>query len=111
MPINIDKRPVNLKMQLLLSVQRALLDEIDLNLRSVQLDWDEEKEAIYLYFYFDKGLTSENTASASCVAGEVSGDFSSDVEVIEKCIQIDFPNELPSHALCAFRRKEICSVL
>jgi hypothetical protein len=106
MPILIDQRPVNLQIQLLLSTQRALLDQVEPNLRSVQLDWDDSKEVIYLYFYFDKEVTSENRVSASCIAGEIAGDFSSSVEVLEKCTRIDFPNEIPSHKLFAFRRKE-----
>ena len=106
MPIKIDQRPNNIKTQLLLSVQRALLDEVETNLRAVQIDWNEEIETIHLYFYFDKKITPENTNSASCVAGEVSGDFFPTVQVIEECIQLDSPQKIPSHKLVAFRRKE-----
>lgn len=106
MPIKIDQRQVNIKIQLQLSVQRALLDEVDANLRTVQIDWDDEKETIYLYFYFDKEVTHENKNSASCVAGEVAGDFLPSVQVIEECIQLDIPQKIPAQKLVAFRRKE-----
>ena len=106
MPIKIDQKQINIKTQLLLSVQRALLDEVDANLRAVQIDWNEEKEIIYLYFYFDKKITSENTNSASCVAGEVSGDFLPAVQVIEECILLDSQKKIPPQKLVAFRRKE-----
>lgn len=106
MPIYIDKQYLSLQMQLLLSVQRALLNEVDNNLRSVQIDWDDESQIIYLFFYFDKKVTEKNSNSASCVAGEIAGDFLSTVNVIEKCIRVDCPNEIPSHALTAFKRKE-----
>jgi hypothetical protein len=91
---------------LLLSVQRALWDEISPSLRAVKIDWDEKEWAIYLFFYFDGQITKENTHSASCVAGEVAGDFSTEMEVVEKCIQVDFPQEIPSQRLIAFLRKE-----
>ena len=106
MPIIIDKKLITLESQLLLSVQRALLDEIDPNLRAVKIDWDETKEIIYLYFYFDGLITPENLNSASCAAGETAGDFLPEVRVIENCIRVDSPKEIPSHKLVAFRRKE-----
>lgn len=106
MPIKIDERPVNLRMAILLSAQRALLGEIDANLRSVQIDWDEEKGIIYLFFYFDREITPENTNSASCVAGEVAGDFHNDVSVKEQSIRLDSPTKYPDHKLIAFTRKE-----
>ncbi len=106
MPIKIDKQVMSLQSQLLLSVQRALLDEIDSNLRAVKINWDETKEIIYLYFYFDGQITNENINSASCVAGEVAGDFLPEVEVVENCTRVDSPKETPSQKLIAFRRKE-----
>ena len=106
MPIEIDKMMVNLLIQIKISLQMALLDEVDSNLRSVGIDWDEAKESIYLFFYFDGELTPENTSSANCVAGEFSGDFQPSVQVIEKCIRLDFPENSPSHKLVAYRRKE-----
>ena len=107
MPIKIDTRPINLKIQLLLSVQRGLLDEVAPNLRSVQIDWNEENETIFLYFYFDGEITPDNFHSASCVAGEVAGDFQPSVTVVEKCIRMDFPKETPFYKLVAYRRKEL----
>ncbi len=107
MPIEIDKRMINLEQQLLLSTQRALLDEVDSNLRSVGVDWDEASESIYLFFYFDGQLTPENTSSANCVAGEFSGDFQPSVQVVEKCIRLDFPENVPFHKLVVYRRKEL----
>ena len=102
----IDKRLINIEQQLLLSLQRALLGEVNYNLRSIGVDWDEKTESIFLFFYFDGELTSKNTSSANCVAGELSGDFQPTVQVIEKCIRVDAPKSLPNHKLIAYRRKE-----
>ncbi len=109
MGVEIDKMYIELPSFILLSVQRALLDEIDPNLRAVKIDWDEENSIIHLHFYYDNKITDENNESASCVAGEVAGDFSLNTRVLEHCIHLDFPNELPDHKLVAYRRKEIFS--
>jgi hypothetical protein len=107
MLLDFEKRSISLEVKLLLSVQRALWDEIDSNLRAVKINWNDADEIIYLFFYFDKKVTAENTDSASCVAGEVAGDFPPEVQVVESCIHIDFPEEIPFQRLTAFLRKEL----
>ncbi len=59
----------------LLSIQKALLDEIVPHLRAVQVDWNLSNE-IVLYFFFDE-LASDN-------------DFEGIVLVAKK-MQVDFP--------------------
>jgi len=109
MPIEIDVRPTNLKIELLLSVQRALLDEIDPNLRSVQIDWDDENEIIYIFFYFDGIISSENTNSASCIAGEVAGDFLPTVKIIEKMHSFRCSARTPFSYTNCLSKKGTCS--
>ncbi|MCB1106785.1 MAG: hypothetical protein KDK76_01655 [Chlamydiia bacterium] len=89
-----------------LSLQRALLCEVSPNLRMVTYDWDEGKQIIHIYFYFDGEVSDDNFDSAICVGGEVAGDFSEDIEVEEHCIQLDFPGRLPQDKPSVYRRKE-----
>lgn len=100
-----EKYTLNIKIRL--SLQRALLCEVDSNLRMVSADWDDKNKKIVLFFYFDGEISDDNKASASCVGGEVSGDFDEDVQIVEKCIRLDLPQQLPlSHMCTAYRRRE-----
>lgn len=89
-----------------ISLQNALLDKVPSNLRMVAVDWDDVKNKIYIYFYFDKYITGKNEDSAHSVAVIVSNDFDGETEVLEKCIRLDFPERLPFHMSNIFRRNE-----
>lgn len=89
-----------------LSLQRALLCEVSPNLRMVTYDWDEGKQVIHIYFYFDGKISDDDFDSTNCVGGEVVGDFPDHVQVEEHCIQLDFPERLPQDKPSVYRRKE-----
>lgn len=80
--------------------------EIAENLRSVRFDWAINEESITIYFYFDGVITDDNRDSASCVGGEVTGDFDENVLIREECIRLDFPEKIPDHMDIVYFRKE-----
>jgi hypothetical protein len=94
-----------LDIALRLSLQRALLCEVSPNLRMVGIDWDDKNNTIFIYFYFDNMISDENRDSTNSIAAEVGGDFD-ETQVVEKCIQLDFPLKLPKHTYTIYRRKE-----
>lgn len=94
------------KIKAALSLQRALLCEVSAHLRMAAFSLNEEENIIFVHFYFDGEITDEDLDSASCVTGEVSGDFDEETQVIEKCIRLDFPERLPTHMYTVYRRKE-----
>lgn len=107
MGINFDKnKKYTLTVAVMLSLQRALLCEVSSHLRMVAFNLNEEENVIFVYFYFDGEITDEDLDSASCITGEVSGDFDSETQVLEKCIQLDFPERLPTHMYTVYRRRE-----
>lgn len=106
MPLNHIRGVYNLRTVILMSLQRALLGEVSANLRSVKVDWDENKEKIDIFFYFDKEVTEDNRLSASCVAAEFSGDFGENTQIVEHCLHVDSPHKTSAHVAVAYERKE-----
>ena len=101
-----NEKQYSLVTALLLSLQRALLCEVTPNLRMVGLEWDDQGKKVFITFYYDGEITDAELDSASCVAGEVYGDFGEDTQVIEKCVRLDYPARLPFHTQSVYHRKE-----
>ncbi len=89
----------DLRVRVLLSLQRALLGEVTPNLRGVTCSWDQS--LIRISALFDGKVSEENRESMECVATEVMSDFP-DFQVILECQRLDVPEPLSSHALMAW---------
>ncbi len=107
MNIKFNSGPRTLRAVIMLSLQNALLGEIDENLRQVSVEWSEEEKRINIYFYYQGEISEENCSSANCIGGMVSGDFDEDTEVVENCIRLDAPEDIPQHMDIAYLRKEL----
>ena len=98
-----------IRAQLLLSVQRALLDAVPAGLRSVTCDW--EGTEIKLRFLFHGEVTEDDEESARIVGTEVISDFASPWVISEEVERLDYPSDRRTRALslCAYDRKETAS--
>ena len=98
------KYPLNVTIRL--SLQRALLCEVSKNLRMVAYESNEEERLIIVYFFFDENITEENKESVNSILAEFSGDFDEKMQIIDRCIRLDYPKKLPMYACTIYRRKE-----
>ena len=89
---------------ILLFVQRALLDEVFPQLRSVMVDYSENK--VRLYFYVDGVISIDDADSLDCVETEVIADMTPDIEVVSEVIRLDAPVREPDKGICVYHRKE-----
>lgn len=94
-----------LRQNVLLSLQRALLSYVPCSLRGVTCKWDDR--TIVIKCYFDGKITDEDHESMECVATEVMSDFA-EHDVSIECIRCDAPMSLNDFSLMAwvYRRKE-----
>jgi len=106
--MNIDYSPItiNLSVAIRLALQTALLCEVSANLRLVEVEWNDEEQKIFLYFYFDGEISEEDRESAFCITQEASADFDEETKILEQCIRLDYPNPLPLNRLQVYRRRE-----
>ena len=90
-----------LRISLLLSLQRALLDAVPPSLRSVTCDW--ERTEIRLQFLFDGEISEDDEETARIAGTEVIADFPSPWTE-----RYDYPADLRRRALplWAYARKE-----
>lgn len=95
-----------IRLQLLLSVQRALIDAVPAALRSVTCGWDGTE--IRLQFLFHGDISDDDEESASIAGSEVIADFPSPWTLTEEIVRFDHPADLRSRALplWAYARKE-----
>ncbi|AFZ26565.1 hypothetical protein Cylst_4485 [Cylindrospermum stagnale PCC 7417] len=96
---------IELRNQVLLSLQRALLGEITSNVRGITCSWDTSKITIVCYLQGD--ISEYIEESMECVATEVMADFP-EHEVGIECKKLDEPESLNPYTLSAwvYRRKE-----
>lgn len=106
MNIKFSSGPYTLQAAILLSLQNALLGEIDPNLRQVSVAWNDDEQEINIYLYYHGEISEENRTSANCIGAMVSGDFDEYTEVMEHCIRLDAPEDIPQHMSVAYFRKE-----
>lgn len=96
---------VELRISVLLSIQRALLGAITPNIRGIACAWNKSK--ITIYCYFDGEITEEDEDSMDCVATEVIADFLEHTVDLQ-CITVNVSESLTQHRLLAwvYMRKE-----
>ena len=83
-----------LRISLLLSLQRALLDAVPPSLRSVTCDW--ERTEIRLQFLFDGEISEDDEETARIAGTEVIADFPSPWTMAEEIERYDYPADLRS---------------
>jgi hypothetical protein len=80
------------KLMILLSLQSALLGEIDFHYRAVSVDWLEE--TIKLYFFFDKEPSEKDEDAAEIIATNMLANFFENSSEI-KCIYVPESTAIP----------------
>lgn len=93
------------KRDLLISAQRALLEKVTPNLRSVCLT--ASNECIELSFYYDHTPSEEEEELASLADAEFIADFPSPEYKTRFCQKIvPFPEKMPDVGFCIYQRYE-----
>lgn len=94
------------KRDLLISAQRALLDKVTTNLRSVCLITNNQ--CIELCFYYDQIPSEEEEELASLADTEFIADFPSPEYKTSFCQKIvPFPEKIPDVGFCIYHRYEL----
>ena len=93
---------------LLLGSQRALLGEVIPELRAVIVNYDFEDLILTVNFYYDCEVTNEIYDLSSCIATEISCNFTIDElnHVDENILEWRHPKKIPTHENLVFLRKE-----
>ena len=96
---------LNLRARLLLSVQRALLGEVTVNIRAVTCSVDADE--VVLRWIIDGAISEELEADLSVLGTEVISEFS-DHHISEEFIRCDAPSDIKVLYLdhLAYLRKE-----
>ena len=83
------------RVDMILSINRALLGEVSCTLRKVNFAYDDN--FIYFQFFYDPDLDDDDRDSASTIAGNVSSDFP-EHELKEDVISGDaIPQDTPAN--------------
>ncbi len=98
-----------IRVRLLLSVQRALLGIVPASLREVACGWDCTE--VKLRFVFDGEIDPDDYEAAQIVGTEVIADFSEPWTIAEEIVRIDYPTDLrdiwpAGNMVRAYLRKE-----
>lgn len=88
----------------LLSLQRALLDEVFPALRAVTVEWSDAH--VTFYAYVDGEIPEEHLESMSLVATYVGADFWEGVTIDHQVVRVDVPERVRDGRLAVFRRRE-----
>ena len=98
-----------IRLQLLLSIQRALLGAVPAPLRAVTCGWNATK--ITLQFIFDGEISEDDEEGARIAGTEVIADFPAPWTLTEEIVRFDYPADLRSRTLpiWAYARKESTS--
>jgi hypothetical protein len=101
-----NKSELELRIRVLLSLQRALLGEIPPSLRGVTVGWDSSE--IIIHCFFDGEISEDDHESMEVVATEVLASFHQTHKVFVKCFRKDAPENLNQYALeaWAYHRRE-----
>ena len=94
----------DLRVQIRLSAQRALLSQIQLSLRSVSIDIDERR--IYFRCIFDGEPTEYDRELMSTVASEIIADFSAPYTIEEQYLSTKMTNEMNHLKYLVYLRHE-----
>jgi len=93
-----------LRQNVLLSLQRALLGEVFPALRTVSVEISND--GVKFYCYVDGPPTEEDLESLECVETEVMADFAEDFDVSHEVLQVDVPNSAKDKRYAVFARRE-----
>ncbi len=96
---------INLRTEVLLSLQAALLDEITPNIRGITCGWNDS--LITIHSYFQGEISEDDRESMECIATEVIANFPEHRIDIESK-KLDMLESLTPYSLSAwvYRRKE-----
>jgi hypothetical protein len=96
---------IQLRREVLLTAQVALLGEVSAAVRAVALAWSPQK--IHLRAVFDGEIDDEDSESMECVGTEILASFSTH-EIEVECTRLDAPSPLKPLFLMAwvYMRKE-----
>jgi hypothetical protein len=90
--------------RILLSAQRALLDNVFDRLRAVGVDWDDK--SIRVTFYVDGELRKQDQESIDDVHTQMLADmYSNNLDI--SIVRADAPVRLGSHLAWVYRRREV----
>lgn len=92
------------RLQVLTSIQRALLGEVFPSLRMITAEWAENR--LQFFAYIDGEPREEDKESLSVIFTEVVASFDADTQVNYIIIQIDAPNKIEDSRLRLFQRRE-----
>lgn len=87
----------------ILTMNRALWGEVSPPLRAVRVNWD--KDAVYLYFFYNGEISEEDRESAECVATEFISSYPEyNLEV--RILRLDYPARIPNEGELVYMRRE-----
>ena len=80
------------RINVMLSLQKALIGAITPHLRAVNIAWDMHR--IDIYFIYDGEISEDDQEESECAATEVLANFPDD-SIETHHIRCDFPNRIP----------------
>lgn len=92
------------RLDILFSVQRALLGEVRPNLRVVTANYDDSH--VVISFYFDGPVSDDDRETASEIETEVIAYFPPAIKIAANCIRVDAPERITDGGLWIYARKE-----
>lgn len=96
----------SLRVKVAMSLMRALWGEITPAVRAV-LARSRGEKAFLIEFYIDGDVPTQFAEAASCVEGEVMGDFSGEFDISHQVIQLNAPAKIPvGDGILVYFRKE-----
>lgn len=96
-----------LRIEVAMSLMRALWGEITPDIRAVFVRAVGE-HGFSIEFYMDGDKGEQFLEAASCIEGEVMGDFPSKLDISHKVIRLDAPAKVPvdENGILIYLRKE-----
>lgn len=96
----------NLRVDIAMSIMRALWGEVTPNVRAV-LARIVGEDAFSIEFYVDGMVDDQFAEAASCVETEVMADFPARFEISHAVVRLDPPNKIPlEDGILVYHRKE-----
>ena len=98
----------SLRSSVLLSVQRALVGEIDPYMRAVSVEWDESRIRIHVYYdglVTDEALGDFDAGAVTQVVADFPYPEREDPSVEFDMLRCDSPSPVPARGVLVFARK------
>lgn len=90
----------------LLATQRALLKVVSPELRAVIVDLDNEKNVLYVRFYYHGEVSEQLIDLWDCSITEIISAMDIEYFLDQGIERIDYPNKMPFRGRYAYLRKE-----